>query len=189
MVKYIKSEVSKMKFEELKHVIESDLRLSIERSNGLTVFSKESSAFENWLHVEAAGALSKGISGKSRIVPEAVINVSGKDVEVDLLVENEWAIELRVIGENEKIAGAQTVKTLKEDIEKLKAIKKGYSEKNIKLNTAVACFVLPSEDKAYIHENMLSEAFGTDNAVFFEDKKSFYLNDNSVKGAIYLREV
>jgi hypothetical protein len=178
-----------MKFEELKRVFESDLRLSIERSNGLTVFSKESSAFENWLHVEAAGALAKGISGKSRIVPEAVINVSGKDVEVDILVENEWAIDLRVIGKNEKIAGARTVKSFKDDIEKLKAIKKGYSEKNIKINTAVAYFVLPAEDKAYIHENMLSEAFGTDNAAFIENKKSFFLNDNSVKGAIYLKEV
>jgi len=178
-----------MKFDELKRVIESDLRMSIERSNGLTVFSKESSAFENWLHVEAAGVLAKGVSGKNRVVPEAIVNVSGKDVEVDLLVGNEWAIDLKVIGENEKIAGAKTVKALKDDIEKLKAIKKGYSEKNIKLNTAVAFFVLPAEEKAYILENLLSEALGTDNAAFSEDKKCFFLNDNSVKGAIYLREV
>jgi hypothetical protein len=178
-----------MKFEELKRVIESDLRLSIERSNGLTVFSKESSAFESWLHVEAAGALAKGLSGKNRVVPEAVVNVGGEEVEVDLLVENEWAIELRVIGENEKVAGAETVKALKGDIEKLRAVKKRYSEKNINMNTAVAFFVLPAEEKAYIHENMLSEAFGADNAAFIEDKKNFFLNDNSVKGTIYLREV
>ena len=57
------------------------------------------------------------------------------------------------------------------------------------MNTAVAFFVLPAEEKAYIHENMLSEAFGADNAAFIEDKKNFYLNDNSVKGSIYLREV
>lgn len=178
-----------MKFEELKKVIENDLRLSIERSNGLTVFSRESSAFENWLHVEAAGALAKGLSCKKTIVPEAVVNVSGKEVEVDLLVGNEWAIELKVIGLNEKIAGAETIKALKADIEKLKAVKKGFSEKNINMNTAVAYFVLPSEEKSHIHENMLSEAFGTDDAAFIEDRKSFFLNDNSVKGAIYLREV
>jgi len=178
-----------MKFEELKHVIESDLRLSIERSNGLTVFSKESSAFENWLHVEAAGALAREISGRKKIIPEAVVNVNGKEIEVDLLVENEWAIELRVIGENEKLASVETVKALKEDIEKLKSVKKGYSDKNIKMNTAVAYFVLPAEEKAYVHENIISEAFGTDNAAFIEDKKNFYLNDNSIKGAIYLREI
>lgn len=178
-----------MKFEELKKVFESDLRLSIEGSNGLTVFSKETSKFENWLHIEAAGALSKGMTGKKKVIPEAVVNVSGKDVEVDLLVENEWAIDLRVIGGDEKIAGTDTVKALKEDIANLKAIKKGYSEKNIKMNTAVAYFVIPSEDKAYRYENMLSEAFGTNSAAFIEDKKCFYLNDNSVKGAIYLREV
>lgn len=180
---------SKMKFEELKKVIEGDLRLSIEKSNGLTVLSKGSSRFENWLHIEAAGALAKGVAGRKKVVSEAVLNVSGRDVEVDLLVENEWAIELRVIGEEEKRAGAETVKALKADIEKLKAIKKGYSEKNINMNTAVAYFVLPSDSRAYAHENMLSEAFGTDNSAFIEDKKSFFLNDNSVKGAIYLREV
>ncbi len=178
-----------MKFEELKSVIERELRMSIEGSNGIAVFSKESSKLENWLHIEAAGALAKELGGKGRIVPEAVINVSGRNIEVDILVENEWAIELEVIGEKEKSTASDTVKALKGDIEKLKAIKKGYSEKNIKMNTAVAYFVLPSDNKAYIHENILSEVFGTDSASFLEDKKSFCLNDNSAKGTIYLREV
>jgi hypothetical protein len=57
------------------------------------------------------------------------------------------------------------------------------------MNTAVAYFVLPSEEKSHIHENMLSEAFGTDDAAFLKIEKVFSLNDNSVKGAIYLREV
>lgn len=178
-----------MKFEELRTVIERDLRLSIEGSNGLTVFPKESSKLENWLQIEAAGALAKEIGGRGRIIPEAVVNVSGRNLEVDILVENEWAIDLEVIGESEKSAASETVKALKSDIEKLKAIKKGYSEKNINMNTAVAYFVLPSDNKAYIHENILSEVFGTDSAEFIEDKKCFCLNDNSAKGTIYLREV
>lgn len=184
-----KKGVAKMKFEELKKVIEGDLRMSIEKSGGLTVFPKESARFQDWLHIEAAGALAKGVAGRKKVVPEAVVNVNGRDMEVDLLVENEWAIELRVIGEKEKAAGAETVKSLRADIEKLRAIKKIYSDKDISMNAAVAYFVLPADNKAHVHENMLSEAFGTESAAFIEDKKSFFLNDNSAKGAIYLREV
>ncbi|HOP64352.1 MAG TPA: hypothetical protein PK906_13305 [Spirochaetota bacterium] len=178
-----------MKFEELKRVIESDLRLSIESSNGLPVFTKDSSKIESWLQIEAAGVLAKGFTGKKKIIPEAVVKVGGEDVEVDILVENEWAIELKVISNNESASNPDTVRSIREDIEKLKILKKDYSEKNIHLNTAVACFVLPDDNRAYIHENLLSEAFGSIDSEFLEGKKNFYLNDNSVKGSIYLKEI
>ena len=176
-----------MKFEELKKAISDDLRLSIEGSKGLAVYAKKSSKFENWLQVEAAGVLSKSIN-KKPVVPEAVLNVNGKEIDVDLLVGDEWAIELKVIGEEEKKNYQETVRAIKEDIEKLKELKAITQGK--KINTAMACVIFPVEkEKAYIHENIMAEVLQTNEASVVEDRQFFYFHDNSLLGAIYAKEV
>jgi len=176
-----------MKFEELKKAISDDLRLSIEGSKGLAVYAKKSSKFENWLQVEAAGVLAKSLH-KKPIIPEATLNVNGKEIEVDLLVGEEWAVELKVIGNEEKKNYEKTVSAIKKDIEKLKELKNITQGK--KLNTAMACVIFPIEkEKAYIHENIMAKVLETDEAAVIEDRQFFYFHDNSLLGAIYVKEI
>ena len=181
-----------MDFKKLKKVIEKDVRLKLEASAGVTLFSNGSEKFENWLQVELADALAREEGTRKKIIPEALVKIGGSEYQVDLLMENEWAIEVKVLNEEDKKkASSETIESLKNDILKLREIKKGYSEKNIAMNTAVAYFVVPAgyENNYAIPEKILSGAFGTDDSAFAEEKRTFFFNDNSKKGAIYVREV
>ena len=147
---------------------------------------------KNWLQVELAGAIAKETYNRKKIIPEAQVKLNEKEYALDLLVEDEWAIELKVINENDSGTDtALTVKSMKEDIAKLKAVKKNYSDRNIKMNTAYACVVFPynGDSTKNRHEQIISEMLEAKNSDIVEKKTDFYFNDNSIKGTIYLAEV
>ncbi len=173
-------------FEQLQQVVFTEIKEKLENHEGLTIFANERAKFEGWLKVELVRTLKASKEYKLEVLPEQS-NPKGKSkkYKIDVIIEDEWGIQLKTINTNYRFEGVKKVKTpitkniddLLDDIDKLRKSK--YN------NKAILFVVFPldlEKNKKYWNKHV--DKIENRGVKLFP--KKFKFNDSNIPGVIYL---
>jgi len=160
-----------MNFDELWNILKKDVPKKISENEGLNYFVVNRAKFEGWLKVEICDTLSKHTNN---ITPE-------KD-RIDIVFDNEWALELKTSNTNYRYAGVinkhrpitKNIESIINDIQSLKN-NKTYLKK------AVVFIIFPlTNEKMEWHPHLLK----IKNELQELNEKEFTFS-NGIKAVLY----